>query len=115
MGVGVGLAVDGGSPPDLARNVGRKVGSVVPDDPPDGRDELGDVHVAEIHEAGIRLADQVDEGDLLGPVQDRRGRNRGLLTPGLRTSAHAEMVDHIDVISSPNSGKSSIGSRFASA
>jgi len=70
----MGLPADGLPPPHPSGCVGRTVGAVVPNDPADRRDEPVDVLVAEIDEPGIGLADQVDETDLPGAVQDRRGR-----------------------------------------
>ena len=95
----MGLAVDGLSPPQVVGSVGRSVGTVVPYDPPDGRHEPRDVRVAEIHEARVRLADQVHEAHLPRTVQKRSGGRGGSLATGLGASTHVRMLDHIDVIS----------------
>ena len=95
----MGLPVDGFPPPHRIGSVGRTIRAVVPNDPSDRRDQLVDVLVAEVDEARVGLADQVDEADRPRPVQDR-GRRGGLpFASGLPASAHVLMLDHIGVIS----------------
>jgi hypothetical protein len=95
----VGLPVDALPPPRQLGCVGRRVGAIVPNDPADRRDQPVDVLVAEIDEPWIGLTDQIDETDLTGPVQQRRGRGRRPFAPGLGASTHAPMVNHNGVIS----------------
>jgi hypothetical protein len=95
----VGLPVDALPPPRELGCVGRRVGAIVPNDPADRRDQPVDVLVAEIDEPWIGLTDQIDETDLTGPVQQRRGRGRRPFATGLGASTHAPMVNHNGVIS----------------
>ena len=90
---------DGFPPPELLRLVGSRGGPFVSNHPPDRGDQARDVLVAEVDEARIGLADQVDEADLPRAVEERGRRGGRPLTSGLRASAHEPMVDHIYVIS----------------
>ena len=95
----MGLPVDALPPPRELGCVGRRVGAIVPNDPADRRDQPVDVLVAEIDEPWIGLADQIDEADLAGAVQQRRGGCRRPFAPGLCASTHGPMVNHNGVIS----------------
>ncbi len=109
----MGLPVDAHPPPQELGSVGRTIGSIVPNDPADRRDQPFDVLVAEVDEPWVGLADQVDETDLAGAVQQRRGRGRRAFTPGLGASTHASMVNHNGVISNDakNAGEAGVGAR----